>query len=116
MLFRLKLTFFGIGNILRKKNDDGQHELFCLRPGLYEVRQIKNTIMYVSTENVKTDLITNDITTKVVMNLHTTKDQSLKFVERSFFNAILGFTRTGFGVGINTGGKPVNLKGFEKII
>ena len=65
---------------------------YSLKPSIYEVVNLNNTLKYILLDKVKISDTIDDIRLK--SNLKT--NQTLFFTEKSFFHTILGFTRSRF--------------------
>ena len=63
---------------------------YSLNPGIYEVVDLNNTLIHILPDNAKISVTIDDVRLK--SNLKTI--QTLTFTEKSFFNTILGFTRS----------------------
>ena len=96
---------------------------YSLRPGIYEVVDINNTLKHILPDNVKVNVTIDDV--RIKSNLKT--NQTLIFTEKSFFYTILGFTRSrsypvddidGFYyliAGSYKSDKSINITGIDKI-
>ena len=63
---------------------------YSLNPGIYEITDINKTLEYILPDNVKVSITIDDTRLKSKLNIN----QTLIFNEKSFFNTILGFSRS----------------------
>ena len=84
MLFETDMKYGEKEYKLDKKYIDAENKSFWFPPGIFEVRELINTLKSVSAENVKSDVIAVDVIMKSVMTTHSTKDEFLNFIERPF--------------------------------
>ena len=94
-----------------------------MSPGFHEVVDLKNTLKYVLPDDVKVSVTSNDVRLKSDLKIN----QTLIFIEKSFFCTILGFTRSlSYPLDdINRfyqliarwykGDKPINITGIDKV-
>ena len=90
LVYRFKLTYDEIMDILDLKYFPTKRTGYSLNPGIYEVVDLNNTLNHILPNNVKVNITIDDIRLK--SNLKT--NQTLIFTERSFFYTILGFTQS----------------------
>ena len=90
LVYRMRLSYGEIMDILDLKYIPTERTGYSLNPGIYEVIDLNNTLNYILPDNVKVSVTIDDI--KLKSNLKT--KQTLIFTEKSFFYAILGFTRS----------------------
>ena len=122
LVYRMRLSYDEIIDILDLKYIPTKRTAYCLNPGLYEVVDLNNTLIYILPDNVKVTITIDDIRLK--SNLKT--NQTLIFTEKSFFYTILGFTRSqsyplddleGFYqliAGSYKSERPINISGIDK--
>ena len=89
LVYRMQLTYDEIIDILDLKYISTKRIVYSLNPGIYEVFDLKNTLKHILPDNVKVSVTIDDVRLK--SNLKT--NQTLIFIEKSFFYTILGFTR-----------------------
>ena len=123
MVYRFQLTFDEIRDILNLKYNPTKKTGYSLNPGIYEVIDINNTLIYILPDNVKVNVTKEDVRLK--SNFKTI--QTKIFTGKSFFYTILGFTRShsyplddfdGFYQLIAEsykGNKPINITGIDKV-
>ena len=90
LVYRMKLTYDEIMDILDLKYISTKRIGFSLDPGIYEIVDLNNTLNHILPDNVKKNVTIDDIRLK--SNLKT--KQTLLFTEKSFFYTILGFTQS----------------------
>ena len=123
LVYRMRLSYDEIMNILDLKYIPTKRTGFSLDPGIYEIGDLNNTLKHILPDNAKISVTIDDIRLK--SNLKT--NQTLIFTEKSFFYTILGFTRSrsyplddidGFYqliAGSDKSDKPINITGIDKI-
>ena len=123
LVYRMRLSYDEIMNILDLKYIPTKRTGYSLNPGIYEVVDLNNTLKYILPDNVKVTITIDDIGLK--SNLKT--NQTLIFTEKSLFYTILGFTRSrsyplddidGFYqliAGSYKSDRPINVTGIDKI-
>ena len=123
LVYRMRLSYNEIMNILDSKYIPTKKTGYSLDPGIYEVVDINNTLKHILPNNVKVNITIDDIRLK--SNLKT--NQTLIFTERSFFYTILGFTQSRsyplddidshyqIIAGSYKSDKPINITGIDKI-
>ena len=123
MVFRLRLTYNEISDILDFKYVPTKRTGYSLNPGIYEVDDLNNTLKHILTDNVKVNITIDDIRLKSNLKIN----QTLIFTERSFFYTILGFTQSRsyplddidslyqIIAGSYKSDKPINITGIDKI-
>ena len=73
MVFRMNLTYNEKEYIIEEKFVGAEHRSFSTQPGIYEIREVNDTLKSVSPENVKINNTANDITMEGVMTVHAKK-------------------------------------------
>ena len=123
LVYRMKLTYNEIIDILDLKYIPTKRTGYSLNPGIYEVVDLNNTLKYILTDNVKVSVTIDDIRLK--SNLKT--NQTLIFTQKSSFYTILGFTQSrsyplddieGFYqliAGSYRSDRPINITGIDKV-
>ena len=123
LLYRMRLSYDEIMNILDLKYIRTKRTGYSLDPGFYEVDDLNNTLKYIFPDNVKIVVTIDEIRLKSNLEIN----QTLIFTEKSFFSTILGFTQSrsypldhidGFYqiiAGSYKGDKPINITGKDKI-
>ena len=96
---------------------------YSLNPGIYEVVDLNNTLKNILPNNVKVNITIDDIRLKSNLKIN----QTLTFLEKSFFYTILGFTQSpsyplddidGFYqliAGSYKSDRPIKITGIDKI-
>ena len=119
----MQLTYDEIIDIIDLKYIPTKRTGYSLNPGIYEVVDSNNTLMYILPDNVVVSVTIDDVRLK--SNLKS--KQTLIFTKKSFFNTILAFTRShsyplydidGFLqliAGSYKGDKPINFTGIYKV-
>ena len=122
-VYRMRLSYDEIMDILDLKNIPTKRTGYSLNPGIYEVVDLNNSLNHILPNNVKVNITIDDIRLK--SNLKS--NQTLIFTEKSFFYTILGFTQSrsyplddidGFYqliAGSYKSNKPINITGIDKI-
>ena len=123
LVYRMRLSYDEIMDILDLNYIPTKRTGYSLKPGIYEVVDLNNTLKHFLPDNVKVNITIDDIRLK--SNLKT--NQTLLFTEKSFFYTILGFTQSrsyplddieGFYqliAGSYKSDKPINITGIDKI-
>ena len=123
LVYRFQLTYDEIIDILDLKYIPTKRTGYTLEPGIYEIVDLNNTLKNILPDNVKVSITIDDVRLKSNLKIN----QTLIFTEKSFFYAILGFTRShsyplddidGFYqiiAGSYTSEKPINITGIDKI-
>ena len=123
LVYRMRLSFDEIMNILDLKYTPTKRTGYSLDRGIYEVIDLNNTLKYILPNNVKVNITIDDIRLKSNLKIN----QTVIFTERSFFYTILGFTQSrsyplddidGFYqliAGSYKTDKPINITGIDKI-
>ena len=123
LVYRMQLTYDEIIDFLDLKYISTKRMGFSLNPGIYEVVDLNNTLKYILPDNVKITITIDDIRFESNLNIN----QTLIFIEKSFFYTILGFTQSrsyplddieGFYqliAGSYESDKPINITGIDKI-
>ena len=89
LVYRMRLSYDEIMDILDLKYIPTKRTGYSLNSGIYEVVDLNNTLKNILPDNVKVSVTIDDVRLK--SNLKT--NQTLIFIEKSFFYTILGFTR-----------------------
>ena len=71
--------------------NDAEDKSYSFPSGIDEIKEMNNTSKTVLPEVVKIDIIMINILMKRVMTVHSTKNELLKFNERSFCNIFSGY-------------------------
>ena len=123
LVYRMRLSYDEIMNILDLKYIPTKRTGYSLNPGIYKVVDLNNTLKHILPNNVKVNITIDDIRLKSNLKIN----QTLMFTERSFFYTILGFTQSrsyplddidGFYqiiAGSYKSDKPINITGIDKI-
>ena len=123
LVYRMRLSYDEIMNILDLKYIPTKRTGYSLNPGIYEVVDLNNTLKYILPNNVKVNITIDDIRLKSDLKIN----QTLIFTERSFFYTILGYTQSrscplddidGFYqliAGSYKSHRPINITGIDKI-
>ena len=123
LVYRFKLTYDEIMDILDLKYIPTKRTGYSLNPGIYEVVNLNNTLNHILPNNIYINITIDDIRLKSNLEI----DQTLIFTEKSFFYTILGFTQSrsyplndidGFYqliAGSYKSDKPINITGVDKI-
>ena len=123
LVYRMRLSYDEIMNILDLKYIPTKRTGYSLNPGFYEVVDLNNTLKYILPNNVKVNITIDDIRLKSNLKIN----QTLIFTERSFFYTILGFTQSRsyplddidshyqIIAGSYKSDKPINITGIDKI-
>ena len=123
LVYRIRLSYDEIMDILDLKYIPTKRTGYSLNPGIYEVIDIKNTLIHILPNNVKVNVTIDDIRLKSNLKIN----QTLIFTERSFFYTILGFTQSRsyplddinshyqLIAGSYKSDKPINITGIDKI-
>ena len=90
MVYRFLQAYDEIMDILDLNYIPTKRTGYSLNPGIYEIVDLNNTLKYILPDNVKVNVTKDDIRLKA--NLKT--NQTLIFIEKSFFYTISGFTRS----------------------
>ena len=86
----MRLSYDEIMHILDLKYIHTKRTGYSLKPGVYQVVDLNNTLKHILPDNVKVSNTIDDI--RLRSNLET--NQTSIFTEKSFFYTILGFTRS----------------------
>ena len=123
LVFRMRLSYDEIMDILDLKYIPTKRTGYSLNPGIYEVLDLENALKYILPDNVKINITIDDIRLKSNLKIN----QTLIFTEKSFFYTILGFTQPrsyplddidGFYqliAGSYKSDRPINITGIDKI-
>ena len=84
MVFRLNLTYNEFHYIVDTIYS-AELKSFSLPYGIYEVREINNTLQSILPENRKIDIIAKDIIMKTVLRNDTNKNELLEFITNIVF-------------------------------
>ena len=90
LVYRMRLSYDQIIDILDLKYIPTKRTGYSLDPGIYEVIDLNNTLIYILPDNVKVSVTIDDIKLKSTLETN----QTLILTEKSFFYIILGFTRS----------------------
>ena len=92
-------------------------------PHIYEVVDLNNTLKFILPDNVKVRITIDGVRLKAILKIN----QTLIFTKKSFFNTILGITRSRFYprddidefyqliAGSYKGDKPINIIGIDEV-
>ena len=123
LVYRFKLTYDEIMDILDLKDIPTKRTGYSLNPGIYEVIDLNNTLKNILPNNINVNFTIDDIRLKSNLKIN----QTLIFTERSFFYTILGFTQSRsyplndidshyqIIAGSYTSDRPINITGIDKI-
>ena len=123
LVYRFRLTYDEIIDILDLKYIPTKRTGYSLNPGIYEVSDLNNTLNHILPDNVKINVTIDDIRLKSNLKIN----QTLIFTNKSFFYTILGFTQSrsyplddieGFYqmiAGSYKSDKPINITGIDKV-
>ena len=123
LVYRFQLTYDEIIGILDLKYIPTKQTSYSLNPGIYEVFDINNTLNFTLPYNVKVIVRIDDVRLKWNLKFK----QTSIFTKKSFFDTILGFTRShcyhlddidGFYqliAGSYKSDRPINITGIDKI-
>ena len=123
LVYRMRLSYDEIMNILDLKYIPTKRTGYSLDPGIYEVVDSNKTLKHILPDNLKVNITIDDIRLKSNLKIN----QTLIFTEKSFFYRILGFTQSrshplddvdGFYqliAGSYKSDKPINITGIDKI-
>ena len=90
MVYRFRLTFDEIVDILDLKYIHTKRTSYSLKPNKNQISDINKTIKYILTDNVKISVTIDE--EMLISNSKT--NQTLMFTGKSFFYTILGFTQS----------------------
>ena len=122
LVYRMRLSYDEIMDILDLNYIPTKRTGYSLKPGIYEVVDLNNTLKHILPNNVKVNITIDDIRLKSNLKIN----QTLIFTEKSFFYTILGFTQSrsyplddidGFYqliAGSYKSDKPFNITGIDK--
>ena len=88
LVYRMRLSYNEIMNILDLKYIPTKKTGYSLDPGIYEVIDLNNTLKHILPDNVKISITIDDIRLKSNLKIN----QTLIITGKSFFYTILGFT------------------------
>ena len=123
LVYRFKLTYDEIMDILDLKYIPTKRTGYSLNPGIYEIIVLNNTLKHILPNNVNVNITIDDIRLKSNLKIN----QTLIFTERSFFYTILGFTQSRsyplddidshyqIIAGSYTSDRPINITGIDKV-
>ena len=123
LVYRMRLSYDEIMNILDLIYIPTKRSGFTLSPGIYEIVDLNNTLKYILPDNVKLTVSIDDIRLKSNLKIN----QILIFTEKSFFYTILGFTQSRsypledidghyqLIAGSYKSDRPINITGIDKI-
>ena len=122
LVYRMRLSYNEIMNILDLKYIPTKRTGYSLKPVIYEVVDLNNTLKNILPDNVKISITIDDIRLKSNLKIN----QTLIFTEKSFFYTYLGFTQSrsyplndidGFYqliAGSYKSDRPINITGIDK--
>ena len=84
LVYRMQLTYYEIIDILDIKYISTKRIGYSLKPGIYEVVDLNNTLKYISPDNVKVTITIDDIRLKTNLKII----QTLIFTNKSSFYTI----------------------------
>ena len=90
LVYRMRLSFDEILDILDLKYISTKRTEYSLNPGIYKVVDLSNTLNYILPDNVKVNVTIDDIRLKSNLKIN----QTLIFIEKSFFYRFLGYTQS----------------------
>ena len=123
LVYRMKLTYDEIMDILDLKYIPTKRIGFSLDPGIYEIVDLNNTLNHILPDNVKINNTIDDIRLKS----NSKTNQTLLFTEKTLFYTIPGFTQSRsypledienyyeLIPGLYKSDKPINITGIDKI-
>ena len=123
MVYRLPLTYNEIVDILDLKYISAKRIGYPLKPNIYNVVDLNNTLKNILPDNVKISVTIDERIYKTDLKIN----QTLIFTNKSFFYTILGFTQShsyplddidGFYQlipGSYKSEKPINITGIDKV-
>ena len=123
MVYRMRLSYDEIIDILDLKYIPTKRTGYSLNPGIYEIVDLNNTLKYILPDNVKVSVAIDDIRLKSNLKIN----QTLIFTEKSFFYTILAFTQSRsypledidshyqIIAGSYKSDRPINITGIDKI-
>ena len=123
LVYRMQLTYDEIMDVIDLKYISTKRIGYSLDPGFYEVDDLNNTLKHYLPDNIKVNVTIDDIKLKSNLKIN----QTLFFIEKSFFFTTLGFTQSrsypldvidGFYQlipGSYKSNKPINFTGIDKI-
>ena len=123
LVYRFQLTYDEIKDVLYLKYIPTKRIGYSLNPGIYEVDDLNNTLIFILPDNVKVNITIDDIRLQSNLKIN----QTLIFTEKCFFYKFLGFTRSrsypledieGFYQLIAESYKsdrPINITGIDKV-
>ena len=90
LIYRMQLTYDEIIDILDLKNIPTKRIGYSLNPGIYEMVDLNNTSKFILPDNVEVSITIDDVTLKSNLKYN----QTLIFINKSFFYTILGFNQS----------------------
>ena len=123
MVYRFQLTYDEIIGILDLKYIPTKRMGYSIEPNIYNVVDLNKTLKNILPNNVKIDITIDERKYKTDLKIN----QTLIFTNKSFFYAILGFTRShsypledieGFYqliAGLYKSERPINFTGIDKV-
>ena len=87
LVYRMQLTYDKMIDVLDLKYISTKRIGFSLDPGIYEVVDLINTLIYILPDNVEINITIDDIRLKSILKI----DQTLLFTEKSFFYTFIQF-------------------------
>ena len=123
MVYRFRLTYDEIIDILDLKNVPTKRIGYSIQPNIYNVMDLNKTLKSILPNNVKIDITIDERKYKTDLKI----SQMLIFTNKSFFYTILGFTQSHQGPlndiegfyqilpGSYKSDKPINITGIDKV-
>ena len=123
LVYRMKLTYDEIINILDLKNFSTKRMGYSIEPNIYNIVDLNKTLKHILPNNIKINVSINERKYKTDLKIN----QTLIFINKSFFYTILGFIQShsyplddieGFYQlipGSYKSDKPVNITGIDKV-
>ena len=123
LVYRYQLTYDEIIDILDLKYIPTKRIGYSLKPNIYQISDINNTLKIILTDNVKISVTIDEKKYKPNLKIN----QTLIFTNKSFFYTILGFTQSHsyplddiddfyqLIVGSYKSDKPINITGIDKV-
>ena len=90
LVYRMQLTYDEIMDRLDLIFFPTKRTGHSLKPGIYEIVALNNSLKHVLPDNVKVSVTIDDVRLKSSLKTN----QTLIFTEKSLFNTFLGFTRS----------------------
>ena len=90
LVYRFQLTYDEIIDVLDLNYIPTKRIGYSLKPGIYEVIDLNNTLKYILTNNIKVSVTIDDIRLKSILKINETSI----FTNKSFFYTVLGFVQS----------------------